>query len=721
MLSLQSPLCVQSLSLNLVGGVLSFFFAISSLLFGGEPGGEIPVLADPSKTHDLSIREENGAWDILTQGTDPYFLTKKLGSEQVSEERSVLAFEYFCPDGLGYLRVYYGPPFNEAHSVTSSSLPKAEVWQPFSLDLKTLSEGRWKSGLSQFHLRMGSKAGVRLQIRNLRLRSPSPEEMASKAALEAARDQKRALSENMRRYAETVFPAKVTAVSATADVLKVNGSLPPGSGDDCYLAEILPSETPWENPKCETVFPVSGPEFHLSVPRYAGGRDRLFSRFSVVRFNAQTRPELMSHAVWVSDLSGLGNPEFPVVRTRTKKGMGGVMGCEISDELGEMGMEHVTVNIPLQSFMRARKGSDTFEFSFEGHTYHISKGGLAGVDRNVSAFSKQGMAVSAIILIPFGKDEEERRVWNHPEACPPGIYSMPNLTSEEGATAYRAALCFLARRYSSAEHGVIHQWILHNEIDYGWTWTNMGEQPMNLYMDHYIRSMRTAYLAARQVNPYAKVFISLTHNWTTPEGAIGKNYVTREMLEVLETSSRLEGDFEWGVAYHPYPQSLFHPAAWNDTKAIFSFDTPLITPKNIEVLDAYLHQPRFLFQGKTLRAVMLSEQGFHSKDYSEAEERLQAAALVYTWHKIRPLETILCFQNHRWIDAAAEGGLKLGVRTLPEPGKPFGDKKLSWSVYQALDTPQEDEKTAFAKQIIGVSDFAEIPYRGVIEKRQPAK
>ncbi|MEI6714319.1 MAG: DUF5722 domain-containing protein [Verrucomicrobiota bacterium] len=720
MLSLQSPLCFQTLSLNLVGGVLSFCFALSSLLFAGDPASELPVLVDPNKSHDLSIKEENGIWDILTQGTDPYFLTNKLESDQVFEDRSVLAFEYFCPDGLGYLRVYYGPPFNEAHTVTSGSLPKTEVWQPFAVDLKTLSEGRWKPDLNQFHLKMGGKAGVRLQIRNLRLRSASAEEVASKAALEMAREQKKVLSENMRRYYETQFPAKVTAVSATGDVLKVDGCLPVESSGDCYLAEILPSETPWENPKCETVFPVSGSEFHLSVPRYAEGRDRLFSRFCVVRLKAHARPELLSHAAYVSDLSALGNSAFPVVRARSKKGMGGVMGCEISNELGEMGMEHVTVNIPLQSFMRLQKSADTFEFSFEGHIYHISKGGISGVDRNVSVFSNQGMAVSAIILIPFGK-EEEKRVWNHPEACAPGTYSMPNLTTEEGARAYRAALSFLAKRYSSVEHGVIHQWILHNEIDYGWTWTNMGEQPMNLYMDHYIRSMRTAYLAARQVNPFAKVFISLTHNWTTPEGSSGKNYVTRDMLDVLESASRLEGDFEWGIAYHPYPQSLFHPAAWNDSKAIFSFDTPLITPKNIEVLDAYLHQPRFLYQGKILRSVMLSEQGFHTKDYSETEQRLQAAAFVYTWHKIRPLETIICFQNHRWIDHGGEGGLKLGVRTLAEPGKPFGDKKLSWLVYQALDTPKEESETAFAKEVIGVKDFAEIPYRGVIEKGRVAK
>jgi hypothetical protein len=103
-----------------------------------------------------------------------------------------------------------------------------------------------------------------------------------------------------------------------------------------------------------------------------------------------------------------------------------------------------------------------------------------------------------------------------------------------------------------------------------------------------------------------------------------------------------------GIAYHPYPQSLFHAATWNDAKDTFNFDTPKIPPKNIEVLDAHLHQPRFLYQRKTLRQVMLSEQGFHKNDYSESAQRLQADA------------------------------------------------------------------TAFAKEIIGVQDFSEIPYRGRI-------
>jgi hypothetical protein len=291
---------------------------------------------------------------------------------------------------------------------------------------------------------------------------------------------------------------------------------------------------------------------------------------------------------------------------------------------------------------------------------------------------------------------------------------MPNLTTAEGVHAYRAALAFLAGRYKGGGGGRITHWILHNEIDQAFAWTNMGEQPMDIVMDHYVRSMRLAYLSAREANPEAKVFISLTHHWNAPEGTSFQHYRPKEMLDRLVEYSRLEGDFEWGVAYHPYPQSLFHAATWEDKRALFSFDTPYITLKNIEVLDAYLHRQPLLYGGVTPRSVLLSEQGFHTNDASETAQRLQAAALVYTWHKIRALPTIEAFHNHRWMDAKDEGGLLLGLRTLSEPQRPFGNKKFGWNVYRALDTAEEETACAFAREVLGVADFSEIPYRGPI-------
>jgi hypothetical protein len=281
----------------------------------------------------------------------------------------------------------------------------------------------------------------------------------------------------------------------------------------------------------------------------------------------------------------------------------------------------------------------------------------------------------------------------------------------------------------------------------------MGAQPLAVYLDTYVRSMRIVHALARQYNPHARTFISLTHRWHVPVDPAWKTYPPRRMLELLAEYSRVEGDFEWGVAYHPYPQSLFKADAWNDTEPTDDFDTPLITPKNIAVLDRWMHREEMRFYdgvpangveivaprgpvadggadgqsessglpseigvsdgapgearptlGK-VRSVLLSEQGFHTPDYSEASERLQAAAFVYTWHKLRGLESIESFHNHRWVDHPREGGLRLGLRTLPVEGKPYGERKFAWRVYQALDTPAEAAITEFAKEIIGVRSF----------------
>ena len=396
--------------------------------------------------------------------------------------------------------------------------------------------------------------------------------------------------------------------------------------------------------------------------------------------------------------------------------MGGFNDNAISQELVELGVEHVTVNINISELVALKPTKDAIEHPIDGQTYWFRNGIVADLDRTIKFATDHGMIVSAIILAGFPGDPELRKTLIHPESASPGVYGMPNLTSADGVRIYRVALDFLARRYASADgpHGLISNWILHNEVDYAWTWSNMGEQPMGLFMDTYVRSMRMAHLIARQYNPAARAFISLTHNWDKA-GSEGRSYAPRAMVDRLAEYSRAEGDFEWGLAYHPYPQSLFNPATWNDKVSKFSFDTPMITMKNIEVLDAYLRQPAMLYRGNAVRGVLLSEQGYNTKNYDEATQKLQAAAFVYTWHKIRPLSTIEAFQNHRWIDAPGEGGLLLGLRTAPGPGQPFGEKKFAWNLYKALDTPQEAAATEFAKPIIGVKDFSEIPYHGKID------
>ncbi len=152
----------------------------------------------------------------------------------------------------------------------------------------------------------------------------------------------------------------------------------------------------------------------------------------------------------------------------------------------------------------------------------------------------------------------------HPDADPSGISVMPAVTSEAGFSAYAAALDFLAQRYSrpNGKYGRKDYRVVHNEFNAGWVWTNAGDKSVLMYMDLYQRSMRAAYLIARQYNPHARVLISLVHHWN--EKSAARLNAGKEMLGILADYSRAKGDFDWSVAFHPYPQSLFEPGVHRD-------------------------------------------------------------------------------------------------------------------------------------------------------------
>ena len=94
-----------------------------------------------------------------------------------------------------------------------------------------------------------------------------------------------------------------------------------------------------------------------------------------------------------------------------------------------------------------------------------------------------------------------------------------------------------------------------------------------------------------------------------------------------------------------------------------------------------------------LRPVLLSEQGFHTDSYGKEAQDRQAGSLWYAMRKVRTMPWIESFHYHRWIDHPDEGGLMLGLRTLPTAQHRYGEPKRSWHVYQAIGTENEEEAT----------------------------
>lgn len=155
---------------------------------------------------------------------------------------------------------------------------------------------------------------------------------------------------------------------------------------------------------------------------------------------------------------------------------------------------------------------------------------------------------------------------------------------------------------------------------------------MDTFLSEYQIALRCAFYAGRKHYAQARVYISLDHCWNMLLEPNEKHfYRGKAFLDALQRNVQAEGDFDWGVAYHPFPEDLKRADFWNDTTAIQSFDTGKITFRNVEILAAYLKQKQFLHRGK-IRHIILSEQGLCSGDMPEGE-RLQADALC--WHFIK--------------------------------------------------------------------------------------
>lgn len=223
-------------------------------------------------------------------------------------------------------------------------------------------------------------------------------------------------------------------------------------------------------------------------------------------------------------------------------------------------------------------------------------------------------------------------------------------------------------------------------------------------LDTYLRSIRICHNITRQYDENSEVMGSFTHSWVETV----ELYSAKEMLTAMQQFSSLEGDFQWGVAYHPYPQDLNEPKTWNDGKATFSINSPLVTFKNLEVIDHWVKQPENRYKGSLKRTLWLSENGTNSRTYKSKDLMEQAAGFAYAWKKLSRLEGIDAIQWHNWIDNRSEFGLRIGLRRFPDDSTDPGGPKPVWHAYKAAGTENEDAVFDQYKPVIGINDWNEI-------------
>ncbi|WP_339926287.1 DUF5722 domain-containing protein [uncultured Cyclobacterium sp.] len=693
--------------MNSLKTILFFLLAVSNS-FGQQ--GEILISYENQNNIEIK-NDKQGSYSITAIGPDPYLFTVPLTFE-ISEEETIFTFEYFSTEYLNNFQVFFGPPVEENYSLYSS-LGIREGWSSHSIDVREAIPKGWGKPGDVLRLDFGGGAGYTGQFRNFSFREPNASEIRKAQDKEALLKEKEAYKTELLSYLNTNFPNSITEINVLDSVIVISGFLSKMS-PNYYIAEVPMHVQVTKAKEFELMYPISKSqgEYEVHVPRYSNQgdfkQDGLLSGWVILK-KENDRFELQSHLRYMDKIEPVFDLEEAVLKN--KKGLGNFHSNDFVTDLDSLGVGSITTNMWISKMLRTTPSVETMTFKYNGKEYFADRKWVEKHDKALKEASKRGVITSAIILIDKAVNTPDNKIGDileHPDCDPSGIYSMANLTNPESVHLYAAAMDFLAKRYSNpkGDHGRVHHWIVHNEVDAGWVWTNMGETDSLTFMDTYHKSLRLINNIGKQYNAHSKAFITLTHywNWTVDKHF----YLSRDLLEILIKYSDLEGDFDWGIAHHPYPESLFEPKSWLDEKATFSFDTPLITFKNIEVLDAWVKQPYVKFKNRTKRTVFLSEQGPNSRDYTPKHLNEQAASIAYLWKKMEVLDGIDAFQFHNWLDNRSEGGLRIGLRKFPDDKEDPAGKKPVWYVYRDLGTDRELESISFAKNIIGISSWDEV-------------
>ncbi len=396
----------------------------------------------------------------------------------------------------------------------------------------------------------------------------------------------------------------------------------------------------------------------------------------------------------------------------SKKGL----QVELVDDALALGIEHAALNVNLSQLVApSAKDADSnlLRWTTDGRTFCFHRDRVEQLDRTIRTLSERGVLIHLIILVYQSDDDGVNRIMLHPgyDQAAPNRLSAFNIHTADGRAWLAATMEFLAQRWSlpDQQYGRVAGYIFGNEVNSHWWWSNMGRVTMSEFAADYWQALRIVQRAVRRQSPWGRVYVSLDHHWSVrfPAGDEMQAFAGKDFIDELARRTREEdGDVDWHIAYHPYPENLFEPRFWNDKTALHNADTPRITFKNIDVLTEYLRRPELLYEGKP-RRVILSEQGFHTPD-GPTGEAVQAAAYCYAYRKIAKLDGVDAFILHRHVDHPHEGGLRLGLRRYaPEAADPR-PKKLIYDCFHQADRSDWEGAFRFALPIIGIRSWDEV-------------
>lgn len=425
--------------------------------------------------------------------------------------------------------------------------------------------------------------------------------------------------------------------------------------------------------------------------------NQLFQQFvPALLLNGQYVPVAAGNYISNPEMIADNSDSYPEVES--KKGLlldPQMLGTPL---LTDLNVKHAIYNIPLSHIM-GETTDDTYptiSYDFKGVTYKFNGAAINGYDNLFTYLTNCDILATAIVL----------NDWNeaYPEMIHPlarneksGVYYYAfNTADKEGCLYLEAIASFLTGRYSGGKYGLVSSWVVANEINQNNIWNYMDTNDIDLYAAEFEKALRIFYTAAKSNYAGAKVYFSVDHDWNS--GNNKKYFNGKDLIEAINNIAKEKGNYDWGLAIHPYPNPLTRVNYWTDTYDK-TMDAPVLTLMNLSTTTDFLKQEEYLDRSGNVRSITVTELGFTSS----SGEKLQAAAFAYCYYIIDANPYIEAFIMNRQTDSPEEvrQGLAFGIYEVDQTPKYIFD------VFKDIDTERAEEHLDFMLNILGAESLEE--------------
>ena len=408
----------------------------------------------------------------------------------------------------------------------------------------------------------------------------------------------------------------------------------------------------------------------------------------------------VSTGICISNPEMLADSSISGPQPESKKGL--LLDPQMLDTplLTDLDVKYAIYNIPLSHILGETSNADlpTIIYEYKGKEYKFNGASIKGYDNLFKYLTDSGMNSTAIILNDWND--------NYPELVHPlarnkesgAYYYAFNTADEEGCVYLEAIASFLTERYSGKEYGLVSNWVIANEINQYRIWNYMDTDDIDLYCAEFEKAMRIFYNAAKSNYADANVYFSIDHDWNNNDGKNEDHFNAKEVVEKINDIAHQKGNYDWGLAIHPYPDPLTKVNYWTETYDKTE-DAPILTMMNLSTVTDVLTKEEYLDRSGDVRSITVTELGFSSA----SGEKLQAAAFAYCYYIIEANPYVDAFIMNRQTDAMEEvrQGLAFGIYDLDQTPKYIFD------TFKYIDTDEAHKHTEFMLNILGADSLEE--------------